>query len=212
MNKKQLFGFTALSLLFIVGIIYLLSRLHQNEQEDIDLAKLSQELDRKGYHIGVISYSPKNKEMIVQLSNKEPNLSHTKEAIKNYIKNELEDHNVSIQVKIIDVEQAERERKWMSVVSKIDKKLKRESNKYIGIAIGFNPQSITYILKSSYSESDFAEKEIKDWMELTNNVIVSQNLPSLLKNDETYEIEVISKNKEVLQNKRYNHNVESYDD
>jgi hypothetical protein len=96
----------------------------------------------------------------------------------------------------------------MLVASKIDKKLKMTNDQYTGIAIDFNPEPIRYFLKTSIQESNlYTDDSLNEMINLANEIIKSSNLPSLLKENETYEIIVKGKNKQELIRKAF-HNSE----
>lgn len=108
MNTKKLFGFTSIALLSVIGLVFFIVDSHRIDLEPLYLSKFTEELKNKGYTIGTISYHPKNKEIIVQLSKNEPNLYNAKKDIKNLIKNELNDDNlmdVTVHLEITDLEE-----------------------------------------------------------------------------------------------------------
>ncbi|MED4400597.1 hypothetical protein ABET41_08815 [Metabacillus fastidiosus] len=92
------------------------------------------------------------------------------------------------------------ESQWMSVAAKIDRQLEMTSEQYTGISIDLNPKPVKYILKTSIQEN-YINKEADQLINITNGIITSNNLPSLLREDESYEIIIIGKDKQVLSNK-----------
>lgn len=94
------------------------------------------------------------------------------------------------------------ESRWMGVTRQIDDTLKNTGDEYIGIAIDFNPKPIKYILKTSFHETNLKVNEnLNDLITVTNEIIKSNHLPTLLKENETYEIIVTGKNKDELARK-----------
>lgn len=101
-----------------------------------------------------------------------------------------------------DFEKSQRQFKWMEVIPKIDNKLKGTNSKYRGITIDFNPKSIKYFLNTSIQESNSdTEEDINELINTANQFIKSNNLSTLLKENETYEIIVRGKNKKELKRK-----------
>ncbi|MGG3800803.1 hypothetical protein [Metabacillus fastidiosus] len=92
------------------------------------------------------------------------------------------------------------ESQWMSVAAKIDRQLEMTSEQYTGISVDLNPKPIKYILKTSTQEP-YVNEEPDQLINITNGIITSNNLPSLLRENESYEIIIIGKDKQVLSNK-----------
>ncbi|MED4534372.1 hypothetical protein [Metabacillus fastidiosus] len=92
------------------------------------------------------------------------------------------------------------ESQWMIITAEIDKQLKMTSEQYTGISVDLNPKPIKYILKTS-TEEPYINEEPDRLINTTNEIITSNNLPSLLRENESYEIIIIGKDKQVLSNK-----------
>ncbi|WP_070119557.1 hypothetical protein [Bacillus marinisedimentorum] len=80
------------------------------------------------------------------------------------------------------------EDKWMRVIPAIDNELISASY-YTGVAIDFNPKPIKIIVRTNISDTGLnAEKTQGELINVVNNIIKLNKLPTLLEKDETYEI------------------------
>lgn len=91
------------------------------------------------------------------------------------------------------------EKGWILLVPQMDDALKTASSQYKSMTIDFNPKSITYYLDTSIqkSESDH-DQTASELINITNEIIVGNSLPILLKENETYEIVVRGEEREPL--------------
>jgi hypothetical protein len=202
-KKKQWSFLTSLVVLFLIGLaVYKLNADKPIIPQKI-LAEFTEELRAKGFDVASISYLPENNEINIQITEDDEN---SEKDIKLYVKTELEKNkldDVLVSVGTFDFEKSYIHSKWLSASSEIDERLKKESDEYAGIAVDFHPKPVKYILKSSYSKSNYDGADLEHWVQLTNNVIKSKNLPELLKEGEAYEIRVRGKDKKVLESKSF---------
>lgn len=90
------------------------------------------------------------------------------------------------------------QKKWMDVTLEIDDTLK-DSSEYKGIAIDFSPEPIKIILKTSFDTTHIMDDDhLNELISIANESITSKNLPASLKENQTYEIIVIGKNREEI--------------
>ncbi|MBU7592869.1 hypothetical protein [Metabacillus halosaccharovorans] len=90
------------------------------------------------------------------------------------------------------------QKKWMDVTLEIDDTLK-DSSEYKGIAIDFSPEPIKIILKTSFDKTHImGDDHLNELISIANESITSKNLPASLKENQTYEIIVIGKNREEI--------------
>ncbi|WP_226530252.1 hypothetical protein [Metabacillus niabensis] len=90
------------------------------------------------------------------------------------------------------------QKKWMDVTQEIDDTLKNNSE-YTGIAIDFSPEPIKIIVKTSFEKTNvMGDDHLNELISIANESITSNNLPALLKENETYEIIIIGNNKEEI--------------
>lgn len=95
----------------------------------------------------------------------------------------------------------------MDVTLEIDDTLKNSSVEYTGVAIDFSPEPIKIILKTSFEKSNInGDDHLNELISVANENINLYNLPALLKENETYEIIVIGKNKEEITRKIFRNN------
>ncbi|WP_226666374.1 hypothetical protein [Metabacillus litoralis] len=96
------------------------------------------------------------------------------------------------------------ENQWMSVIPTMDEKLKVNHPEYKTISIDFNPKPIKYYLNTSMQKSNIeTEYKLNELILESNEIITLYQLPYLLKENETYEIIVRGKNKEVLKRESF---------
>jgi hypothetical protein len=93
------------------------------------------------------------------------------------------------------------EAQWMYVAPEMDEVLKKMNDQYTGIAIDVNPKPIKYYVKTSLEKPD---GNLNEMIQVTNEIIKFNNLPSLLKENETYEIIVRGSNQTELERKVFN--------
>jgi hypothetical protein len=202
-KKKQWSFLTSLVVLFLIGLaVYKLNADKPIIPQKI-LAEFTEELRAKGFDVASISYLPENNEINIQITEDDEN---SEKDIKLYVKTELEKNkldDVLVSVSTFDFEKSYIHSKWLSASSEIDERLKKESDEYAGIAVDFHPKPVKYILKSSYSKSNYDGADLEHWVQLTNNVIKSKNLPELLKEGESYVIRVRGKDKKGLESKSF---------
>lgn len=92
----------------------------------------------------------------------------------------------------------------MGVTIEIDDALKKNTDEYTGIAIDFNPKPIKIVIKTSFENNNINDDENqKKLINIANELVVSNNLPSTLRANETYEIIILSKNKEEITRKEF---------
>ncbi|MGP1910672.1 hypothetical protein ACTSEZ_21285 [Metabacillus sp. JX24] len=93
---------------------------------------------------------------------------------------------------------------WMGVTIEIDDALKKNTDEYTGIAIDFNPKPIKILIKTSNENNNLNEDEnLKKLINIANEFVVVNNLPSTLQANETYDIIILSKNKEEIMRKEF---------
>lgn len=197
-SKKKLTVLSSLVALLVIGLtVYKINE----EKPTISQAyftELTEELRAKGVNVGSISYLPENKEISVQIAEDEESI---KKDAKRYVEAELEKKEldeVLVSVDTFDFEKSYSQSKWLSASSEIDKQLKKESDEYTGVAVDFHPKPIKYILKSSFTKSNYDGAKLERWVQLTKDIIESNDLPDLLKEGESYEIRIRGKDKKIL--------------
>jgi hypothetical protein len=197
-SKKSWGALSTLVALFLIGFaVYKLNADNPKIPQAL-LAEFTEELRVKGFDVASISYLAEDNEISVQTADDE---EFIKKDIEHFVEVELEKKeldDVLVSVETFDFEKSYKQIEWMSASSKIDKQLKKESDEYTGVAIDFHPEPLKYILKSSYTKSNYDGADLERWVQLTKNVIESNNLPDLLKEGETYEIRIIGKDKKIL--------------
>ncbi|MGX1193020.1 hypothetical protein [Metabacillus sp. SLBN-84] len=96
------------------------------------------------------------------------------------------------------------EANWMEVTVEIDDALKKNNDEYTGIAIDFNPEPLKIIIKTSLKKTNLqGDENLNTVISAANEYVVSNNLPALLQATDTYEIIVLSKNKEEIARKEF---------
>ncbi|WP_043932984.1 hypothetical protein [Bacillus sp. EB01] len=96
------------------------------------------------------------------------------------------------------------ELKWFQGASAIDQEFKKTSEHYRGIAVDKNPKPFKYLIKTNIEDTDpAAEEAALKLADRAADVIESLQLPSFLKEGETYEIIVLGKYNEELLRKEF---------
>ena len=107
-------------------------------------------------------------------------------------------NNPSVTVKKMDNAEAS----WWMMIPKIDKKLIEVSVHYTGIAFVYNSKPLKIIIKTSL-QGVHSDEEVELPVNTTNEVIITNNLLSLLQEDEGYEIIIKGKDKMDLSRKTF---------
>ncbi|MGM0854730.1 MAG: hypothetical protein ACQEWI_19300 [Bacillota bacterium] len=112
-------------------------------------------------------------------------------------------NNINVIIETKNIEQKRNDDEWFSIGSEVDNKLKSISDRYTGLALDLNPLPVTYILKSTFSQEDIDTNQLGQWVKETNKIIVENNLPSLLKENEVYVIKVRGEDKKILYSQEF---------
>ncbi|AYV73378.1 hypothetical protein M1D49_02855 [Bacillus sp. PK3-056] len=99
------------------------------------------------------------------------------------------------------IESYNEDARWLVVTSEIENKLKMSSIHYENVSLEEDSQLITYYIKTSLSTTN--REKSAELINQTNKIIVSNKLPSLLKEDQRYEIIVLGKENEILKSKAF---------
>lgn len=210
MKKRRnwlIFGVLAVALLG--GSIFYTEIIGAKEEqwEQLNLWSVSEQLSEKGYDILAMYYGPAEEaDVRVEVSDAVSDKTAAEREIRKLMKNELKvqgyaDGTVKVEFKNLD--KIQKEQQWFSVVPAIDKKLKKVSDKYEGIAIDVNPKPIVYILKTKYTEANSKKTELQQWIKTANEIITAKDLPSTLEDGGVYGIVVRGADKEVLLSKSF---------
>jgi hypothetical protein len=197
-NKKKWTVLSSLVALLLIGLAVYKINEEKPKIPQAYFVELTEELRTKGINVGSISYLSENNEISVQIAEDEESI---KKDIKQYVEAELEKKeldDVLVSVDTFDFEKSYKQSKWLSVSSEIDEQLKKQSDEYTGVAVDFHPKPVKYILKSSFTKSNYDGAELERWIQLTNEIIESNDLPDLLKEGESYEIRARGKDKKIL--------------
>ncbi|MCB5238657.1 MAG: hypothetical protein E6778_18410 [Niallia nealsonii] len=97
------------------------------------------------------------------------------------------------------IESYNEEVRWLVVTPEIENKLKITSIHYKDVTLAENSQLITYYIKTSFSTNN--REKSNELINQTNKIIVSNKLPSLLQDDQKYEIIILGKENEILKHK-----------
>ncbi|MEL3971912.1 hypothetical protein AAEO50_06455 [Rossellomorea oryzaecorticis] len=198
MSKKKLTVLSSLAALLLIGFTVYKINEEKPKISQAYFTELTEELRAKGVNVGSISYLPENNEISVQIAEDDESIMKD---TKQYVEAELEKKEldeVLVSVDNFDFEKSYHQSKWLSASSEIDEQLKKESDEYTGVAVDFHPNPIKYILKSSFTKSNYDGAELERWIRLTNDIIESNDLPNLLKEGESYKIRIRGKDKKIL--------------
>jgi hypothetical protein len=197
-SKKSWTVFSSLVALLLIGLAVYKMNAEKPKLAEAFFTELTEELRTKGIDVASMSYLPESNEISVQIAEDEESI---KKDIKQYVESELEKKELDemlVSVDTFDFEKSYKQSKWLSASSEIDEQLRKESDEYSGLAVDFHPKPVKYILKSSFTKSNYDGAELERWIQLTNEIIESNDLPDLLKEGESYEIRIRGKDKKIL--------------
>jgi hypothetical protein len=197
-SKESWTVLSSLVALLLIGLAVYKMNAEKPKISQAFFTELTEELRAKGFDVASMSYLPENNEISVQIAEDEESI---KKDIEQYVESELEKKEldeVLVSVDTFDFEESYKQSKWLSASSEIDEQLKKESDDYTGLAVDFHPKPVKYILKSSFTKSNYDGAELERWIQLTNEIIESNDLPDLLKEGESYEIRARGKDKKIL--------------
>lgn len=93
---------------------------------------------------------------------------------------------------------------WIEVTKEIDDALKKNTDEYAGVAIDFNPKPIKIFIKTSFKKNNLnGDENLNKLINIANECVVANNLPSTLRAIDTYEIIILSNNKEEITRKEF---------
>ncbi|MGM0844953.1 MAG: hypothetical protein ACQEUT_08245 [Bacillota bacterium] len=206
--KKKFTLFMLVAFIVLGTFVYsAMGKAEKSNLNKLNIAKITQELRDKGYLIGVVSFAPNDKnELNIELSKEQTNISEAEKFIKNYLDRELSAknlNNITVTIETKNIEHKTNKDEWFLIGSEVDNKLKSISDRYTGLALDLNPLPVTYILKSNFSQKDIDPSKLEHWVEETNNIIIENDLPSLLQENEVYVIKVRGKDNKILYSKEF---------
>ncbi|MGW9019525.1 DUF4030 domain-containing protein [Priestia megaterium] len=190
-------------LLMFLLAISLLSACQMSEAEELGsgdkLKKVVQSLDKE-YNIRTATIDDKRNIIKVDIPNSKSSKSMQRdfaEIAKTY---NLEDFNLKINK--IDLEKAEKQRKWLEVTSALYENIKKDSQ-LKGVLIGdydIKVQPQAYIkLYIPYSSSDSAASSYATNVKKTvQEFLTTDNMQKIIK-EERYKLEIYSKDEKLLQ-------------